>query len=71
MYQEARLDAVFGALADASRRAMLARLARVDPALLHPIQHGSAQAQHDLLGLKLRDALVRTRINLKRVSPHY
>jgi transposase len=50
---------------------MLARLARVDPALLHPIQHGSAQAQHDLLGLKLRDALVRTRINLKRVSPHY
>src|SRR5674476_500763 len=43
---------------------MLARLARVDPALLHPIQHGSAQAQHDLLGLKLRDALVRTRVNL-------
>ena len=39
---------------------MLARLARVDPALLHPIQHGTAQAQHDLLGLKLRDALVRT-----------
>jgi len=43
---------------------MLARLARVDPALLHPIQHGSAQAQHDLLGLKLRNALVRTRVNL-------
>jgi transposase len=43
---------------------MLARLARVDPALLHPIQHGSAQAQQDLLGLKLRDALVRTRVNL-------
>jgi transposase len=43
---------------------MLARLARVDPALLHPIQHGAAQAQHDLLGLKLRDALVRTRVNL-------
>jgi transposase len=43
---------------------MLARLARVDPALLHPIQHGTAQAQHDLLGLKLRDALVRTRVNL-------
>ena len=42
----------------------LARLARVDPALLHPIQHGTAQAQHDLLGLKLRDALVRTRVNL-------
>ena len=43
---------------------LLARLARVDPALLHPIQHGSAQAQHDLLGLKLRDTLVRTRVNL-------
>jgi len=42
----------------------LARLARVDPELLHPIQHGSAQAQHDLLGLKLRAALVRTRVNL-------
>jgi len=43
---------------------MLARLARVDPALLHPIQHGTAQSQHDLLGLKLRDALVRSRVNL-------
>jgi transposase len=43
---------------------MLARLARVDPALLHPIEHGSTQAQHDLLGLKLRDALVRARVNL-------
>ena len=43
---------------------MLARLARADVALLHPIQHGTAQAQHDLLGLKLRDALVRTRVNL-------
>ena len=44
--------------------AMLARLARADAALLHPIQHGSAQAQHDLLGLKLRDSLVRTRVSL-------
>jgi transposase len=43
---------------------MLARLARADVALLHPLQHGSAQAQHDLLGLKLRDGLVRTRVNL-------
>jgi transposase len=43
---------------------MLARLARADVALLHPLQHGSAQAQHDLLGLKLRDSLVRTRVNL-------
>src|SRR4030095_16116788 len=43
---------------------MLARLGRVDPALLSPITHGSAQAQQDLLGLKLRDALVRSRGNL-------
>jgi transposase len=43
---------------------MLARLARADVALLHPLQHGSAQTQHDLLGLKLRDALVRTRVSL-------
>ena len=43
---------------------MLARLARVDPALLSPIEHGSAQAQQDLLGLKLRDALVRSRTGL-------
>ncbi len=43
---------------------MLARLARADAALLHPLQHGTAQAQHDLLGLKLRDSLVRTRVNL-------
>ena len=43
---------------------MLARLARADVALLHPIEHGTAQAQHDLLGLKLRDSLVRTRVNL-------
>jgi transposase len=43
---------------------MLARLARADAALLHPLEHGSAQAQHDLLGLKLRDSLVRTRVNL-------
>ena len=43
---------------------MLARLARADVALLHPLQHGSAQAQHDLLGLKLRDSLVRTRVGL-------
>ena len=44
--------------------AMLARLARADVALLHPLTHGTAQAQHDLLGLKLRDSLVRTRVNL-------
>jgi hypothetical protein len=38
---------------------MLARLARMDPTLLHPIEHGSQEAQQDMLQLKLRDNLVR------------
>jgi transposase len=40
---------------------MLARLARVDPNLLCPIQHRSANAQKDLAILHARDALVGTR----------
>lgn len=43
---------------------MLARLARVDPELLYPIQHGSEQAQRDLLQVKLRDNLVRQRVDI-------
>lgn len=43
---------------------MLAKLARVDPALLYPIQHGSEQAQRDLLQVKLRDNLVRQRVDI-------
>lgn len=39
----------------------LARLARLDPALLSPIRHRSAQAQADLALLRSRDALVRSR----------
>jgi transposase len=42
---------------------MLAKLLRVDPELLHPIRHGSEQAQRDLLSVKLRDTLVRSRVN--------
>lgn len=42
----------------------LARLGRLDPALLHPIQHRSAQAQVDLAQLRARDCLVRTRTQL-------
>lgn len=45
-----RLDAV-----------ILARLGRLDPELLHPIEHNSEQAQHDLLPVKMRDTLVRQR----------
>ena len=43
---------------------MLARLARMDPTLLHPVEHGSQEAQQDMLQLKLRDNLVRARVAL-------
>src|SRR6476660_4625556 len=43
---------------------MLARLARMDPTLLYPIEHGSQEAQQDMLQLKLRDNLVRARVAL-------
>lgn len=43
---------------------MLARIARVDPELLYPISHGSEQAQRDLLQIKLRDNLVRQRVDI-------
>lgn len=42
----------------------LARLARVDPKLLAPVQHGSAQAQADLAVVRARQILVRTRTRL-------
>lgn len=42
----------------------LARLARVDPKLLVPVQHARAQAQADLAVLRARQVLVRTRTRL-------
>lgn len=42
----------------------LARLARVDPRLLSPIQHRSPQRQMHLAHLRARDALVKTRTSL-------
>ena len=42
----------------------LARLARIDPRLLSPIQHRSVQAQADLTVIRARYALVRTRTAL-------
>jgi transposase len=42
----------------------LARLARLDPALLSPIHHRSPQAQADLAVLRSRDAIVRCRTSL-------
>jgi hypothetical protein len=41
---------------------MLAHLARMDPTLLHPLEHVSQEAQQDMLQLKLRDSLVRARV---------
>jgi len=43
---------------------MLARIGRMDPRLLKPIRHGSAEAQQELLSIKMRDALVRQRVNI-------
>src|SRR6516225_9474776 len=43
---------------------MLARIARMDQALLYPVRHGSEQAQRDLLRIKLRDSLVRARVGV-------
>src|SRR5437764_15385730 len=37
---------------------MLARIGRMDRALLYPVRHGSEEAQQDLLRIKLRDSLV-------------
>jgi SAM-dependent methyltransferase len=42
----------------------LARIARMEPALLYPVRHGSEQAQQDLLRIKLRDSLVRARVGM-------
>src|ERR1700675_3964545 len=42
----------------------LARLARIDPALLSPVRHRSAQAQMHLTVIRARAALVRTRTAL-------
>jgi transposase len=42
----------------------LARLARMDPELLYPIKHRSAQAQADLMTIRARARLVRARTGL-------
>src|SRR6266478_8134455 len=42
----------------------LARLARVDKSLLHPVRHRSAEAQADLAVLRARDLLVAVRSTL-------
>jgi len=49
---------------DAYDARMLAKLARVDPELLSPIQHGSEARQLHRLSITLRDSLVRQRVNI-------
>ena len=46
---------------DRSDAETLARLARIDPELLRPISHRSAEAQADLETIRARDVLVRSR----------
>ena len=43
---------------------MLARLARMDPALIWPIRHRSEEAQKDLMTIRIRAALVEARTGL-------
>ena len=43
---------------------MLARIGRFDPKLLRPIRHGSEEAQKELLSIKMRDTLVRRRVDI-------
>jgi hypothetical protein len=48
---------------DADDAQVLARLGRADPALLSPVTHRSEQAHRALLRIKVREALVRSRVN--------
>lgn len=48
---------------DAEDARMLARLGRADPQLLSPVKHRSEQGQRALLRIKVREALVRSRVN--------
>lgn len=50
-----------GRKTDKADALLLARLARVDPSLLAPVQHRSRAAQVDLAAIRSRDVLVRTR----------
>lgn len=43
---------------------MLAKLARVDPELLSPIEHGCEEDQIHRMAITLRDSLVRQRVNI-------
>jgi transposase len=61
-----KLRAIYQSERKSDRRdaQMLARIGRLDPALLYAVRHGTEEAQQDLLRIKLRDSLVRARVAL-------
>jgi transposase len=59
--RQVRLIAESDRKRDRTDAEQLARLGRLDPALLRPIRHRGLQAQQDLALLRARDLLVRTR----------
>jgi len=62
--RQVRLIAESDRKRDRTDAEVLARLGRLDPALLRPIQHRGPEAQQDLALLRARDTLVRTRTGL-------
>jgi transposase len=60
IYQNARKS-------DRKDAEMLARIARTDETLLYPVEHVCEEMQRDLLQIKLRDNLVRQRVDI--ISP--
>jgi len=62
--RQVRLIAESDRKRDRTDAELLARLGRVDPQLLRPMQHRGPDAQHDLALLRARDLLVRTRTAL-------
>lgn len=62
--RQVRLIAESDRKRDRTDAELLARLGRVDPALLRPIQHRGPQAQQDLALLRARDTLVGARTKL-------
>jgi transposase len=61
-----KVRAIWSAEQKSDRRdaEMLARIGRLDPKLLGPIEHGSEEAQKQMLSMKMRDTLVRRRLDV-------
>ena len=61
-----KVRAIYQNICKSDRRdaEMLARIARTDETLLYPVEHVSEDMQRDLLQIKLRDNLVRQRVDI-------